>query len=153
MKQVNRSRLSRFLGVSLTTLDNWVRNGLPHVKAGRSLLFNISEVQEWLEKRKGSNGIQAQILAEKLRFQKARCRREELQVSELEGKLISLDKLKTDLTSIFLAMKSALLLWEKRLPGLLEGKDQKKMYLVIHKETRDILTDFSKGTKALCKKR
>jgi terminase small subunit / prophage DNA-packing protein len=149
-KVIRRGELSRMLGVSLTTLDNWVRNGCPHKKEGRAVLFNLSEVQEYLSHRE-DGGVREDILVQKLKYQTARSRREELEVLQLEGKLVNLDKLGQDLSFIFVRLRSALLLWEKRLPGLLEGKDQKSMYKVIHKETYDILTTFSKGVKSLCK--
>jgi phage terminase Nu1 subunit (DNA packaging protein) len=137
------------LNVSLTTVDSWCRRGCPCTKKGKAVLFNLNEVQKWLSHRK-EGGISEDILLQKLKYQTARSRREELSVLALEKKLINIDLLKQDLSFIFQRMRSALLLWEKRLPGLLEGKDQKSMFKVIHVETNDILRTFSRGVKSLC---
>jgi len=152
MNQVNRSKLAKVLGVSLTTLDNWVRNGCPHTKQGKSVLFNPDDVQKWLSEQK-SGSVREDILIQKLKYQTARARREELEVLELEKKLIPLDKLHNDLTFIFLRIKIALLQWEKRLPPLLEGKDRRSMLKIIHGETVDILNNFARGKNLLCKKK
>lgn len=147
-KVIRRGDLSRLLSVSLTTIDNWVRNGCPYKKKGRAVLFDLNAVKDWLSHRK-DGGVREDILIQKLKYQTARSRREELEVLELEGKLINLDKLGQDLSFIFVRLKTALLLWERRLPPLLEGKNSKAMYRVIHKETYEILTTFSKGVKSL----
>lgn len=149
-KEIRRGELSKVLSISLTTIDNWIRNGCPYRKEGRAVFFDLNAVQDWLSHRK-DGGVREDILVQKLKYQTARSRREELEVLQLEGKLINLDKLGSDLSFIFVRLRSALLLWERRLPPLLEGKDSKSMYRVIHQETYNILRTFSKGVKSLCK--
>lgn len=147
-EDISRGNLSKVLSVSLTTIDNWIRNGCPYRKERQAVLFNLSAVQDWLSHRK-DGGVREDILVQKLKYQTARSRREELEVLQLEQKLVNIDLLKQDLSFIFLRMRSALLLWERRLPPLLEGKDSKSMYKVIHQETYDILKNFSRGVKSL----
>lgn len=48
--KVNRSGLARHFGVSLVTIDSWVRNGAPFVQAGgrgAEWTFDTSEVEMW----------------------------------------------------------------------------------------------------------
>ncbi len=51
---IRRFNLPEMLGVSLSTIDRWVRDGvLPQpVKLGvRTTAFRLSDIQDWLETR------------------------------------------------------------------------------------------------------
>ena len=37
--------------VSRSTIDNWKKDGLPHIKIGRSVRFVEKEVERWINKR------------------------------------------------------------------------------------------------------
>lgn len=52
-KQVNRTELATLFGVSLPTVDGWVRNGIPHHRplGSRSVMFNTADVANWLRDR------------------------------------------------------------------------------------------------------
>jgi hypothetical protein len=58
-KLVNRSELARRLGVSLTTIDNWGRNGCPFRKMGRTVLFDPDKVQDW---RSGNKDLKKEAM-------------------------------------------------------------------------------------------
>lgn len=146
-----------FFGVSHVAFGKWLDNPTFPKNAGGGKksgnVWNLKIVFDWyITYFMGDADMSKRMLTEKLRYQEARSLREKLEVEELQGNLVSLDNLKQDLSFIFVRMKSALLLWERRLPPLLEGKDSKSMYKVIHKETYNILNNFSKGVKALCRK-
>jgi hypothetical protein len=52
---VDRRALARIFGVSASTVDGWVRRGLPSIKAGaRGRRFNLDEVRATLEKWGGA---------------------------------------------------------------------------------------------------
>jgi len=51
---VSRAELAEFFGVSLTTIDHWVRSGAPFVTRGgpgRQWAFNTADVAAWREDR------------------------------------------------------------------------------------------------------
>lgn len=52
-KAVNRTELANVFGVSLPTVDGWVRNGAPNRKplGSRSVLFNTADIANWLRDR------------------------------------------------------------------------------------------------------
>ena len=105
----------------------------------------------WRSHYMGDADIAKKMLQEKFGYQKARTLRERLGAEEMQRNLISLDKLGKDLMFIFLRLKIALTSWEKRLPPLLDGKDQKTMLWIIHSETMSVLNNFVKGVRMLCK--
>lgn len=49
---LSKQQLSEHLQVSVTTIDRWRKQGLPCTRVGVKLIrFDLSEVNEWLEKR------------------------------------------------------------------------------------------------------
>lgn len=52
-KNVNRTEIGTLFGVSLPTVDGWVRNGCPFTKplGSRSVIFNTADVANWLRER------------------------------------------------------------------------------------------------------
>jgi D-mannonate dehydratase len=149
---LSSKHICAFFSITRETLRKWKQNpNFPKKARIRHGTYNLKEIFDWWHSNfMGDAEMPKRMLSEKLKYQEARSLREKLEVEELQRKLISIDKLQHDLSFIFVNIRAALLLWGKRLPGLLEGKDQKKMCQVIHKETRDILTTFGKGVKSLC---
>ena len=46
---LTRSEAAEALGVSVNTIDAWIRNAsLPHLKVGRCVLFPVHELEKWL---------------------------------------------------------------------------------------------------------
>ncbi|MBM4056442.1 MAG: terminase small subunit [Planctomycetes bacterium] len=48
--KLNKTELAKSLGVSLTTIQNWMRQGLPHQRRGdgdHTLQFDLAEVFQW----------------------------------------------------------------------------------------------------------
>jgi len=37
--------------ISRSTVDNWKKEGLPHIKIGRSVRFDEAEVDKWINTR------------------------------------------------------------------------------------------------------
>jgi phage terminase Nu1 subunit (DNA packaging protein) len=51
MMQFNRGQIGEAFGVELTTVDKWRRSGCPSVKTGKSVMFSVREVSDWLRSR------------------------------------------------------------------------------------------------------
>ncbi len=51
---LNKKELAKFLGLSVYTVDSWVsqRREIPFVKMGRRVMFDLQDVENWLEERK-----------------------------------------------------------------------------------------------------
>ena len=48
--------LAQFFKIKKPTVRLWTRQGVPCLKAGRLVRFNIDEVERWLRERGGSDG-------------------------------------------------------------------------------------------------
>ena len=102
MKKVNRNELSDHFQVSLTTLDNWRRRGMPYIRRGgrgKSMLFDINQVELWHTK----NIDQAEpdvpgslsLTDERIRLTKITADRKELLLQRERGELINTERAMT----------------------------------------------------------
>ena len=53
-KFLTKKELAELLGLSIYTIDAWVsqRREIPFVKMGKRVMFDIEDVQEWVESQK-----------------------------------------------------------------------------------------------------
>jgi excisionase family DNA binding protein len=50
---VNKKELAQYLNLSIYTIDAWVsQNRIPFVKMGSRVLFDLVEIDKWIEKQK-----------------------------------------------------------------------------------------------------
>jgi len=51
---LTKKELAGYLGISVFTVDSWVsqRREIPFVRMGRRVMFDITDVRRWVEKRK-----------------------------------------------------------------------------------------------------
>jgi len=57
---MNRTELAREFNVSLTTIDSWIRNGMPCITQGgpgKKWKFNLDQVAAWREENYPSSSI------------------------------------------------------------------------------------------------
>ena len=53
---LRREELAEQLGVSTRTIDRWhsLRNGPPRIAIGRTILYNLDSVRDWLQARENT---------------------------------------------------------------------------------------------------
>lgn len=44
---VSKKEIAKHFGVSVPTVDRWIKVGVPHYKIGKLVRFEIEEVKEW----------------------------------------------------------------------------------------------------------
>ena len=49
---VNKRELAKELAISVSMVDKLIAQGLPHLKVGKAVRFEIQEVKNWLKRRK-----------------------------------------------------------------------------------------------------
>lgn len=92
-KQVTRQALADVFGVSLPTIDAWVRKGCPFVEKGgrgQEWQFNTAQVSKWLrdhDVEEATGGIPDDMDELKLRKQKAETELAELELAEKKGEV------------------------------------------------------------------
>ena len=48
---INKKELAEFFKVSLGTIDNFMRDGMPYMKIGKSVRFDKEKVIEWFKNK------------------------------------------------------------------------------------------------------
>lgn len=97
-KQVTRQALADVFGVSLPTIDAWVRKGCPFVEKGgrgQEWQFNTAQVSKWLRDRdveEATGGIPDDLEELKLREQKAKTELTELELAERKGEVALIEE-------------------------------------------------------------
>ena len=46
---LNKQQTCNYLGISNNTLDSWVQKGLPVIRIGKTVRFDKSEINRWLQ--------------------------------------------------------------------------------------------------------
>lgn len=50
---INKKELAEYLNLSIYTIDTWVsQNRIPYIKMGRRVLFDLDEIEKWIEEQK-----------------------------------------------------------------------------------------------------
>lgn len=49
---LNKKELAKELSISVSMVDKLLAQGMPHLKIGKSVRFELQEVKDWLKRRK-----------------------------------------------------------------------------------------------------
>lgn len=58
-KIVTTAKLADFMAVHENTIYNWVRLGMPRIKVGNTVRYDLEEVLEWVKERNGNDDIRS----------------------------------------------------------------------------------------------
>ncbi|WP_180183701.1 terminase small subunit [Acinetobacter sp. YH01020] len=92
-QEVTRQGLADIFGVSLPTIDNWVRQGCSYISKGgrgQEWKFNTAQVSTWLRDRdveEATGGIPDDLEQLKIREQKAKTELTELELATKKGEV------------------------------------------------------------------
>lgn len=117
--------------------------------------YDIKAYNNWLINvfLKGKKEDIDSMAEEKLRYQKYRADREEMEAKKMAKELLPIKEVQDGLTFALSGLKSKLMAWIKRLPPMLIGHSEKEMAEIIRTELYLILTELSQGIKALMPKK
>lgn len=48
---LNKQQSCNYLGISNNTLDSWIKKGLPVIRIGKTVRFDKSEINRWMQKQ------------------------------------------------------------------------------------------------------
>ena len=150
-RPVNRAELADLLGVSLPTVDAYVRGGCPYEQRGakgREWLFNSRAVIEWLRQR---DVEQALGTAQSTTFDEARRRKTaaeatlaEMELASKRREMIHVDDVAAVVASEYSACRSRLMSIPARLATACAGvADAAAVEKLIRDEIVDALTELT----------
>ena len=111
-KQITRQALADVFGVSLPTIDAWVRKGCPFVEKGgrgQEWQFNTAQVSKWLRDRdveEATGGIPDDLEELKLREQKAKTELTELELATKKGEVALIAEFERAQAMVFAAIRA-----------------------------------------------
>jgi phage terminase Nu1 subunit (DNA packaging protein) len=150
-QDVNRTGLSAIFGVSLPTIDAWVRAGCPGVKQGAGKgggwTFNTAAVSKWLEDRAAAEAA-GDTVADEAALKKRKLLAETLSAEHdmmLKRKLVApLDQVERAMTRVFAEIRSNMRSLPARSVTLLIGQtDERKFKEVLLREIDVVLESLA----------
>jgi len=150
-REVNRTELAEINGVSLPTVESWVRRGCPVVQRGgrgRAWQFNTADVRNWREddiRAEASNATHAnkdELILRKLR---AETEQAELDLSKARNELVPIDQFDRAMTKAFGEVRAGFrnVLPSRAARRLIGESDETKMKEVLIDEVDQILLVLS----------
>lgn len=100
----NRSQVAEEFGVSLVTVDDWVRKGCPHKRVGKTYVFAFADVVRWLRSRDKDRG--GSLEKERARLAREQADNMALKNAVLRGELVPRGAFESELGKVFVAFRS-----------------------------------------------
>jgi phage terminase Nu1 subunit (DNA packaging protein) len=147
IRKVNRAELAEVFGVSLPTVDAWIRAGCPFDQRGTSgkpWIFDTADVLRWREERaaqEASGGDVQDEEALRLRKLKAETLVAELELAQKKALVAPLDQMERALTRAFAEVQCQLRgpLITRLVTQLIGETDQRKFKAVALAEVDSVL--------------
>lgn len=151
-KNVTRQEIADLFGVSHTTVDAWIKRGMPvseRGSRGKAWRINTAEVSAWLEQRaKESAGGSDQADERELKRRKlaAETAKVELELAKVRGEVVPLAQLERALANTFAEIKTNIRSVPSRVATAIIGEsNETRIKAVILKEldqALEVLGDF-----------
>jgi len=148
-KNVTRQEIADLFGVSHTTVDTWIRRGMPVVvkgSKGKAWQINTASVSAWLEQRaqeRVSGGDETDERELKRRKLAAEAAKIELELARSRGELVPLKQLERALANTFAEVKTNMRAVPSRVATALIGEDSETRIKQV------ILTEIDQALEAL----
>ena len=146
-QKVNRSELSGIFGVSLPTVDMWVRSGCPGIKVGAGKgggwEFDTAEVSQWLQKRAADNASGGELADEnavKRRRAAISLKADELDLAQKMALVAPIEEFERAQAKMFAMLRQAIMTVPARVAmGLVGEKSEIRIKQVLTAELADAL--------------
>ena len=139
-KNVTRQEVADLFGVSHTTVDSWLKRGLPVIQRGskgKAWVINTAEVSSWLEQRAKESGGSDNADERELKRRKlaAETAKVELELARVRGEVVPLKQLERALANTFAEVKTNLRSVPSRVATAILGEESEaRIKAVILKE-------------------
>lgn len=116
--KVNRSDLAAHIGVSLPTIDRWIKDGMPVVRRGGRGVeweFDLADVIRWRldVTREAAGGGAADLNEIEKRTAAAKMLKAELELAKARGEVAPLDQIERNLCKVFAEVRANM----RNIPG------------------------------------
>lgn len=138
-----QEQVSKAFKVSVRTVQNWVRDGMPKTPEG---FYDITEVQAWrLLKNNQVAGSDTDKEKWDTKFRQMKALLAEMEYKKRLGELVTLEEVEEGRVQRILAVKKALLSLPRRVAPQVVGLDVRTAQTVLEKRINEIIDNFAKG--------
>lgn len=148
--KLNRTELAGLMGKNVTTIDSWIRDGMPFLKKGSKGInweFDLTEVIKWREQKIRSNIPNSELIE----YEEARRRKVaaeagilEIELQRKRSEVISKDEVEQGLSKAFLTIKQRLrTIPERIISQLISETDERQASELMLNEIDDALLELS----------
>lgn len=134
----SQEQVAKVFRVSVRTVANWAKDGMPVTKEGR---YDIVEIQAWKFHKGRKKGNQNDDWDAKYREYKAKL--EEIKLKTTIGELIAMREVEAGLVEISIAIKRALLALPRSVAPRLVGLEPREMEGIIRERVEEIINLFA----------
>lgn len=137
----NRTETSQVFGISFPTIDQWVKDGCPHKRVGRNVIFVFSEVFKWrLGRVTGEiSSEKIELTEERAKLAKAQRERIEMEMAERGGELCEVAEVRAKTYDHLRTFRDGMMALPPRLAPLLVGAtDQHTIERTLSREMRTV---------------
>jgi phage terminase Nu1 subunit (DNA packaging protein) len=142
----NQDQVAHVFGVSVRTVQNWVRDGMPVMKNGK---YDIKEIQAWkfLRKPGAKSKKSAEAIAENWenKYREYKAKLAEIDLKKAMEEVIPRAAAEETLKSLVRAFKKKILGMPRQLAPQLEGLTTVEIRHTMETQINAILTEFAKG--------
>jgi len=132
---------ARILSVTVRTVQNWKRDGMPVTKQG---YYDLKEIEKWRRRvRRGEGDGVSERERHDAQLKKWRSLLVKLEYEEARGNLIRREDVEAERTARILAVKRPLLALPKKVAPRLEGLTARQIEVFLREEIKEILKQFS----------
>jgi len=89
--EFDRAQIAEAFGVELTSVDKWRRGGCPSEKVGKSVMFSVREVSDWLRARDMESSGTLDLSQERAKLTKLQAEKATLELEQQRGNLIPME--------------------------------------------------------------
>lgn len=143
---VSTNDLTEIFEVSARTITTWKRLGAESAQVGRGKWDFKKFLQWWLDNiYTPINESEPTLQAERLRYEKARADKVELEVKKLKKELVSRKDVEQALIELVAITKRAFLLLPKKAPGVLKNLSPSEQVEALQRMVDEILEGLADG--------
>ncbi len=145
VRHVTKAKLAETLGVSVATVDAWLRKGCPYVEKGaknKPWVFDLKAVIKWVREYKEPKGTStlADLQHEKWRLIRAKAAIAELELGVAEGTLLNAAAVIAERERSYSMIKKRMIALSSKVVPLLIGKTPTEIKIIIDDEVYETLT-------------
>lgn len=154
-KIVNRQGLAEFFGISLPTVDAWVRSKIPYIQRGgkgKEWQFDTAAVIEWRIAQAAEVAGKKLTSLETIEKETARVRleQEKLKYAKLAGLVVPMDQMERRLAIVFAEIRTSMRNLPGRVASIILGETNERRIRAVLLEEIDrnlsALADFDTNT-------